>query len=210
MLIGIKILFSLSIAGMIGVTFLSFKMHKYIGSMKPYTFVFILISDAFLLSKSIDFSIILESAPMFFMFLTIARIIYSSAFISNHLSSKSKIGKLINSRFSGAKSIFWHDIITKEHCAISDLGVLKSKKKYQSDDKCVFETKMTTGNKTDLYYSDFYKEIQIITGEINIIFTTGEIENIVPKKKVAVRPYEVHYIECVSECKLIVTCIKYD
>ena len=202
----VQFLFHASWISYLAVCLIAFGTHKYNGTIERWSYIAYVVGSLIFMRYEPNLELFRER-PLFFYVIFTASIFYSVGFIVSHLRRRSRFAQLVSQRFGSALPVFWTHISQQEVDLDIGIGFKDTRKVFHSDQKQVFETIFETNTTTPYYYSDFYKEIQIVEGEIRIVFETGEIERLTPEKKTAIRPYEVHKIQVVKRCKLLVTCI---
>lgn len=204
--------FMLSGVLLLPVAFLTTSSHKYNRSYKVMGYWLYLVAFILILFNKNGYEVLLrcqlEDIEMLFIILLFASInLYAIGCLLDFFHITRRYKTLSGERLSNSSIITFDDIKKDNQILLTSIG-LRSKKEYDKDDKIVYRTVLEKGSFTKDYCQTFWKQVQLLGGNINIHFQNGVIINISEKmQEVQIYPFEVHKIEALEDSDLLATCI---
>ena len=195
------------------VCFYAYGKHEYNNSHRKHGYLTYVVSGILLIAFRNKYFNKLDYIDGFHFYLCLMLMfgainIYAIGWLREHFYRASRFRDLSNKKFKDAEMLTFEGLRLGVKKGLENVGLTKSSKIYDKGSKMVWETIMDPGEKTRDYLGDFYKNIVVFGGVIKIYYDTGEIDTLKRLDQVNIRPYEVHRVECVKKCKLIVTLIE--
>lgn len=202
-----ELLFFASLIGMLVVVLVSFSSHQYNKSVRKYSYVAYVVAGVVVLSESKKYFELFDLFPLFFFLMLLFPFGYSFGFLLAHYSMNKRFKRYTDVRFNGAEFVPWNLVDKQKELTVMDHGVFDTKKLGSKENEVFFETRFDEGFETNKYFNDFAKRIQVIDGEIELVYVDST-EVLTVGMNTNIRPYEVHKIKTLKRAKLLVNCVK--
>lgn len=172
-----------------------------------FSFSYIVSGLMIFVNKS-EFIDMIEAYPIYFDVIYLCAFIYPISVIVPYYDRTNKIKRMLKERMQGVVLISWSDLEEQRINSVVDYEVAVAKKQIADPNRIILNSKLKKFKKSKKYHNDFYKEIFVVEGKIELTFDYNQREVINKGRKTIIREKEPHTIEALENSELVVTCVK--